>query len=782
VTSRAVVIGIESYAQCKAGLTGNLLPGVTTDALHFYDWLIRDARLKPEGIFLHLQPASGTPAQAHPRAVDASYDAICDSLYTLRERYVSQTERLYVFFSGHGFQFGSDIACRPEDVLVGADFVDLRRSGNRTLRVGELLAVLAGLGPGEQYYFLDACRNLISPAALSVGNLGINLPPSPLGPPSQFVLFSTGQGMTAAAPTPFVATLVDGLRGAGQAKQWGFDDSDAGGGERLLVSFQSLFGHVSGVLGARSGQPPSRQIYGDAPGELVVLYPPGPEPITECVVHVSGIAPQDVVIATAQLGPMVAATVNLTGGSGVLPLRSALPYMVSINGGAKYTITPARRAAPLFQPLTLDFSAAPRAISFNEDPDAEPGAAAVAEWAAGAAREVPVRVRVPAVNALTAVELRGRVRDAAGRLRQIEHHLLPASQLAAEPGVWLVPLLPGAYEAVLYEAGKVIDTQPLVVEPESPGVPVAAVELAPPPIADPLQQALRVTILLHDSRLARWLRQSADNSLAVTLALVAADLAWPTDLVEKRAWIESALALPAAGQPGLLLLVAGPRGEAPTVSGLDAPPLREHPDLSGLYTGFAPLPPADYTGTLRIGGEAHLASWPVLPGRLTAVVVVARPELPPSYNLYLLPARHAESALSDADLRGLEPYATARLLESAASALGRRAPLPAGAAESADPLLALMQAYTLLRTGQNAAAQALLAELAVRCPGLPDVAMLQRLSQRQGAPDGAAAGAPTALPLFREGAAALSAAERAAWGDSAAVSYSGPFLRLRLPS
>jgi hypothetical protein len=339
---------------------------------------------------------------------------------------------------------------------------------------------------------------------------------------------------------------------------------------------------------------------------------------------------------------------------------------------------------------------------------------------------------------------------------------------------------------VLREAGKQLDTKSFSVEPVgiSPVAPEVVFTL--PAVDDELHKALLAYLLSAEgSQRAAELASSADRSLLVCLSLLAADQASAGESATPGGQPSVPLVPEVAGQPGLLLLVAGESGSAPTVHGTPAALcMIEHPEVRGLHYAFAPLPPGDYPIELSIAGERHLVPWPVLPGRLTAVVVVARPNMAQSYNLYLLPARNARSQLGAEELREFQPYTAARILESAEYAFARRFPLPTAEVRFADPLLLIMQAYTLLRSSSPDAALPAIRTLLRLFPTLSDVTALARLGSKSAFPSAALSEGSllpelSALPLFREGIQALSAEELTRLGVSApeSVAWSGPFLR-----
>ena len=781
MTQRALVIGIESYPQCTSGLTGQVLPGAVADALHFYDWLSKDAGLAPDDIELHLSPADGQ--LSHPGARSAERKAIKDSVLKLRNFGAEQgLERFYFFFSGHGFQVGTDTVNSAQDLLVTADFENLNDSGDVTIQLGELLAVMTTMGPGDQYYFIDACRNQVSREQLSVGHLGINKAPPRRGTPSQFTLFSTMGGRTAKAPTPFVKELVAGLRGGGLAKKW----SQQG---ELVVSFESLSRAVIDKVIKATGQRPATQTVGESPGELVVLYPPGPEPLVPCTITVSGVAATDTLTATAYwMTQKVEAQQPLPGGKGTLQLLTARPYTIKVTS-SRHEITPASLRVPMFEPQEVEFRAG--FVAFNHRGVVTRGTT------------TPVLFHAPARNPLTSVLVTCHTVAANGTPTTRELPARPAwtepsavvvsqlvnrgwhtrqlqSELKSRQDLWLASLPAGTHRIRLLEAGRALDEQELTLTAIEPAPVLPEVRFDLPAVTDPAHQEL-LTALRSDvqSELGEHVESSANQSLSVLLALIAMDLAWPQAAQEP--FLSAALPT-AASCPGLLVLVVGsglPQGEVRSQDGTTryALDFRPHPKARSLYSAFVDLPAGNYQAAVSLPADRYQVPLTVLPDHLTCIVAAAPHEAREIYQLYILPARSAEPRLHPQEIADFDRLEAARILESAQWLFDRQLPLPT--LRWTNPLLLAMQAYTLVRRGEAGLqeAQAQVTQLGSLYPQLPDAAVLARLLDD-------APVVPPGPPLFRAGLLTLSEEQqqRLSCPDSRQLSWNTAFTRWYAPA
>ncbi|MDN5856804.1 MAG: caspase family protein, partial [Actinomycetia bacterium] len=234
---RALIIAIENYPHAS-GLLAKTLPGTHDAARRMFTWLTGARGIAVQNVWVNTDDA-GFPA-APGRLSLATGGAIRQSIADLVDDGAGRTDQLFVFFSGHGCsREGIDRYDLPEvmDYLVPSEVAKFDRSPLDLISVPELWKSLQiWLGPGEHYYFIDACRNDVGP----VPHAGLRISRDRVvGKPAVYRLNSAGRGAIAATSSGFVGFLVDGLGGRGRAKRWR--------GQRVGVYFDSLFEHVAGL-------------------------------------------------------------------------------------------------------------------------------------------------------------------------------------------------------------------------------------------------------------------------------------------------------------------------------------------------------------------------------------------------------------------------------------------------------------------------------------------------------------------------------------------------------
>jgi len=759
---RAIVIGIERYPALTAshsttgavGLGAGDVPGAADDAVAFYTWLREVEGLAEEEISLHLSPSSH-----HPRAKEATFDALQQAVADVREQ-ANRIARLYVFFSGHGFSFQSSNAGDLEDLIACADFKSVERTANLAVKIGDLCRYLRGMGPCEQYFFFDACRNSVASSPLSVGSLGLNaaLDPS-ISESSRFLLFSSRPDGMTRAPSPFTEVLLDGLQGKGTAKVWR--------GRKLLLTFESLKEYVAERMKALGHSAPFRDVWGSLPGVLREL---DPQTRVECRIEVEGVAPGDLLVGTASLYEIETPPFELPGGKGVC-LVAPNSYVVTIGAkDSRYFIAPATVEADLYDNTRLQFSARPAPppeptsppdsstrsslmppgfeVSAGEGPDdfssPEPSIPSLAEGG-------EVRFTIPPGE--VALELE----DALGR---------PCEVRLVDRGEASAKLPPGRYHAQLIEDGEVVSEQVLTVRSDGP----RRFDLTPTP-GDALRFGIAAARAGLDCVTSKDATGHLDQRLSAYLTALAADLAegcanrlgtMPPLRLDPPAGLGALLCLFAADRldPSLLLASAG----APRAL-LEAAPC---PGIPGLWIATADLLPGSHLIGWATGDEGASTVIPLVEGRVTALVIVERSGEPRSQNVYLLPIG---SPLSGAEIRWMERA-------QRAFAEGRVVSEPKVA--SLDPILQSLLVHARLREGRVDEARALLESLRAASPELPDTAVLEGLLATWSAGPLTLSG----LPVFAEGlslleeASAVSSAEAVAWHPPIAeVSWRGPWTR-----
>jgi hypothetical protein len=747
---RALVVGIERYPALTAspsttGAAGHGagdVPGAADDAVAFYTWLRDVEGLAEEEISLHLSPASH-----HPSAKEATFDALQQAVADLREQ-ANRITRLYVFFSGHGFSFQSSNSGDLEDLIACADFKSVERTANLAVKIGDLCRYLRGMGPCEQYFFFDACRNSVASSPLFVGSLGLNavLDPS-ISESSRFLLFSSRPDGMTRAPSPFTSVLLDGLQGKGTAKVWR--------GRKLLLTFESLKEYVADRMKALGHPAPFRDVWGSLPGVLREL---DPQTRVECRIEVEGIAPGDLLLGTASVYEIATPPFDLPGGKGVC-LVAPNSYLVTIGAqDGRYSIAPATVEADLYDNTHLQFSAQPLVPSSPVLPT-PPGARAFALTAGDSPDDVlpPELVTLPLVEridvrfSLPPGDVALELEDALGRPADVAR---PVDGGEASAGLHL-----GRYRATLREDGEVVSEQVITVLSGGP----RRFDLTMP-----AGDSLRVGIAAARGGLECFTFADAtppvDQRLSAWLTALAADLAqgrserlgtMPPLQLNPPAGLGALLCLFAADtlDPSLLLASASsPRGFVEA---------RTCPKIPGLWVASTDLEPGSHVLGWAMDGERASTVIPVAEGRVTTLILVERSGEPRSQNVYLLPVA---SSLSGAEIRWMERA-------ERAFAEGRTVTDP-GVATS-DPILQSLLVHARLREGRADDARALLGRLRAAWPDFPDAAVLEGLLATCTTGPLTLAG----LPVFAEGLSLLEAAPAAWYPPLAEVAWRGPWTR-----
>lgn len=275
---RGLIIAIEKYPAIQG--FGNDLPGTMAAGVAFRKWLIDVKKAAPENILFCTEDTT-----VEGRTSGASIDNLIEALASLHKVGKDRTEQLYVFFSGHGFLYREDTRRRAADVLLAADFSSLQSptAGRKLLRLEEVQTKLQiTMGPGDHFYFIDACRNQVDTNQVTVAEMGLTLSPSSLGYPTVYTLYSTNRGAAAFVESDFSKHLLAGLQGMGRAKVW-----SQTGEEEMEVIHSSLQAYVTNKL---SGQEADAKVDGTGRGVILEIRP---APKYQCTVEVEGAGPDD---------------------------------------------------------------------------------------------------------------------------------------------------------------------------------------------------------------------------------------------------------------------------------------------------------------------------------------------------------------------------------------------------------------------------------------------------------------------------------------------------------
>ena len=264
----AVVIGVDRYWTPEA-----CLKGAVRDALAMRGWLLDPAggNVPPQNLTLLLSPDAASPAPGVP-FTEATYDNIVLSIERMLARSGAEGDRSFFHFSGHGVQL-ADLS--NQSVIVPSDFRP--ELSTKSFTVQSLFRLFQGTRFKQQFFFVDACRNLALPVELVLSDYPKRRPAVPPVSP-QFVMFATQPGVQAmevrqpgSEHGAFTGALIEGLRGAGAAKRWDEERGD------YVIRWNSLFARVLGQVEALQlaalndpGGPPLIQLptqYGERGGE-----------------------------------------------------------------------------------------------------------------------------------------------------------------------------------------------------------------------------------------------------------------------------------------------------------------------------------------------------------------------------------------------------------------------------------------------------------------------------------------------------------------------------------
>ncbi len=255
----AIVIGIDRYWEPGAWLRGGV-----RDALAVREWLLdpKGGDVPAENLVVLLSPTPDSVVPPGLQAAAADYDGIVTSIDSLIKRSNGKGERLFFHFSGHGLV--DRIAFTDVQALVPTDFTDLLTT--RALKLQDILDVFEATQFAEQYFFIDACRNIPWQQEFRIGEYPRPAVRDPNAPAvQQFAFYATSPRLTAAEiggvsdeRGAFTAVLLDGLQGKGAAKAW-----DAGNQEyvvRVDRLLDYLVSQVSARIAASRNEPENRRI------------------------------------------------------------------------------------------------------------------------------------------------------------------------------------------------------------------------------------------------------------------------------------------------------------------------------------------------------------------------------------------------------------------------------------------------------------------------------------------------------------------------------------------
>jgi hypothetical protein len=231
VSTAAIVVGVDDYAE-------NPLTSAVNDAMAFGSALSS----------LDLVPAADVRMFTAPVRLGSELATKKNIKDCLWEYYsgARRADRLYFYFAGHGMSVYGDVTRSvTRSVIVPCDVRNLDRDGDNLISVDELVDRFRLVGPAEQLYFIDACRDLPYDRHPDPGTLGWAAV-DPIAARAQAVLYAVSPLGKAISERDgmgvFTTHLIDALHGRGVALDYS-EPRDA-----YVVTAQSIRAYVRGKV------------------------------------------------------------------------------------------------------------------------------------------------------------------------------------------------------------------------------------------------------------------------------------------------------------------------------------------------------------------------------------------------------------------------------------------------------------------------------------------------------------------------------------------------------
>jgi Caspase domain len=248
VKAVAIIVGIDDYRDQP-------LTSAVNDALAFRDALVELDLVDAGSITLLTSPAQPGSPPATRNAITAA----------LREQYLhgDEADRMYVFFSGHGMQVQTKAShATSATAFLPADISDPMSEPWNLLNIEDLWQSFHFAGPREQFFFIDACRDLKYPRfPPDIGPIGLTgREQPPVGDRDQAMIYAVTPGQRAQGARNGLGVmtgyLLEALHGAGEALD--FDDQL----DSHVITAQSVYKYVKARISQQvSGQLSWQQAY-----------------------------------------------------------------------------------------------------------------------------------------------------------------------------------------------------------------------------------------------------------------------------------------------------------------------------------------------------------------------------------------------------------------------------------------------------------------------------------------------------------------------------------------
>jgi hypothetical protein len=721
--ARALIIAIEDYPQAQA--LDRLLPGTNAGAEAFRDWLIQKKGVKQE----HILACAG--AECPWRTTGGSRKEIVDTLLGMAKKWQEENnEELYFYFSGHGFSHETQTERIEIDVLVAAEFIDPENSGDACLQFQEIQKKLVmALGPGNHYYFIDACRNTISREQITVPVMGKQFPVAARGRSKYYTLYSTAIGQVARVQSGFTQRLLEGLNGAGTAKKWAKGE--------LYVTFEHLRDYVKEKL---RNQEVEAQIGADGDGLIVKI---DPIPQYDCDVTVVNGVETDSFTLTVRHELIGDLPFAFTGRTIKVKLKP-FDYFLRVTHPSSpvLQIVPASGAVSVYDAAVAEFKKQPSPSATEELPEA------------------------PIIPPKTKVKL------TAGTSTQI--HLSndeSGATFDSSSGVLVKDLAPGRYVAHVVENGIRIGRRNLIVEPGAQPLEIDLLERPQTPLREQIHKDFSHSGTSRYAAFSESLGDLANPDLCLWLSIFGASHI-VRDPREFRMMQKLQLDRFDDLQAGdcVIYVLFGSERKSRTlkmaVSGdmnvrWQAP--KSVDTLVGVYERRVHASEGLHLLSLQIADRSPV-SLPVycLPNRVTFIAVAEEADGEVRLRQFILPVRTLFQYL-DPQVREYvydRPLKVVKTIALAQTRFARNQTLtPTDSQEESDwqalfdgkwldPIMSLIAGYDILRTGrvqeQRGALETVLRNLTTYFPGLPDTEIIARQI-------GLTTSVPRKAPLFTDG-------------------------------